>query len=223
MTTAIATKAPAPVLRRTQASRRAESETRMLRAASQLIGRKGLQATTLAEIGLLAGYSSGLPVSRYGSKLGLAEALLEDMDRWCQTTFKAATAGRRGLNSLKARVKAYLGGALSIPDGALALQMMRVEIPRTFPSLQSRLDALSQHWRQGIRDDLIDAQNLGEVRSNLDCGVYAELILAAMQGMMTGLVDSDLAGLQKRLPDLLCEMVRKWPAPTPSPGRPRIR
>ena len=203
---------PIPAQRRTQASRRAESDRRMLRAASHLISRQGLRATTMAEIGLLAGYSSGLPISRYGSKAGLVEALLEAMDQWCQTTFAAATAGRRGLDALEARVEVYVGGARSIPDGALALQMIRVEAPHGFPSLLPRLEILTRHWLDGIRDDLSDARSLGEVRADLDCEAYAEVILGAMQGLMTGRVGPALAELQRTLPNLLCEMVRKPPA-----------
>jgi len=211
-----------PTPRRTQAARRAESDRRMLRAASHLISRQGLRATTLAEIGLLAGYSSGLPVSRYGGKAGLVEALLEAMDHWCQTTFAAATAGRRGLDALKARVEVYVSGARAIPDGAQALQMIRVEAPHAFPSLLPRLDALTRHWREGIRDDLADARSLGEVRPDLDCEAYAEVILGAMQGLMTGRVGSALAELQQTLPDLLCEMVRGSSAPTSGPAAPAL-
>jgi AcrR family transcriptional regulator len=196
MTTAILN----PARRRSQAARREESDRRMLRAASHLISRQGLRATTLAEIGLMAGYSSGLPVSRYGSKAGLVEALLEAMDQWCQATFAAATAGRRGLDSLKAR---------AIPDGAQALQMILVETPHTFPALQPRLDALTRHWRDGVRDDLSEAQRLGEVDADLDCDAYAELVVGAMQGMMIGRVGRALDELQQGLPLLLCHMLRK--------------
>jgi AcrR family transcriptional regulator len=195
--------------RRTQAARREESDRRMLRAATHLISRQGLGATTLAEIGLAAGYSSGLPVVRYGSKLGLIEALLDSMDRWCRVTFAAATAGRRGLDSLKARVEAHIVGARTIPDGATALQTILVEARFAFPDLQPRLAALTEYMRQGIRDDLLDAQRLGEVRNDMDCDVYAGLILGTIRGMMIDKIGHGLDELQRALPPLLCEIVQQ--------------
>ena len=47
--------------RRTQAERRAESDSRMLRAATQLIAKHGSAGVSLAKIGVAAGYSRGLP------------------------------------------------------------------------------------------------------------------------------------------------------------------
>jgi AcrR family transcriptional regulator len=194
--------------RRTQASRRDESDNKMLRAASHLISRQGVRATTLAEIGLAAGYSSGLPAVRYGSKLGLIHALLESMDRWWQATFTAATAGRSGLAALTARIDAYIGGAKSIPEGAAALQAILVEARYSMPELQPRIADLTEHWRQGFRDDLREAQRLGEVNTDIDCELYAELILGAARGMMIDRLGQDLADLQQTLPPLLSGLMR---------------
>lgn len=199
-----------PPRRRSQAARRAESDRRMLRAASELIAHQGLRATTLAEIGLLAGYSSGLAVSRYGSKAGLVEALLQAMDSWCLTTFAAATAGLQGLAALQARVAVYVGGAHAIPDGARALQMIRIEVPHSFPALQPRLDALMDHWLQGFRCDLEEARQQGEVAAGLDCAAYAELIVGALQGMMIGRDGAALVALQHSLPGLLRDMLQRY-------------
>lgn len=200
--------APSPK-RRTQAARREQSDRRMLRAAAYLIGRRGLHVTTLAEIGVRAGYSSGLPVVRYGSKLGLVDALLEAMDRWCETTVASMTEGRQGLDALKARAEAYIVGARTIPDGAAALQTIIVEARYAFPELQPRIEAFLERWRLGFRDDLLDARRLGEVRGDLDCEAYANLILGAMRGMTIGRFGEELREVQRELPPLLCEMVRQ--------------
>lgn len=182
----------------------------MLRAASQLIGRQGLGATSLAEIGLAAGYSSGLPVVRYGSKLGLLEALLDDMDRWCEATYTAATKGRRGLDSLRARIAAHVGSTRTLPEGTAAFQAMVIEARYSFPSLEKRLTALIQRWRQGFRDDLLDAQRLGEVPADMDCDAYADLIHGAMRGMLIDRRGHGLQELQRTLPALVCDMLRRF-------------
>ena len=67
--------APAPV-RRTQAQRREESDTRLLSAAAAIIAREGYLAATLERVGMEAGFSRGLAGRKYGSKDGLIEAVI---------------------------------------------------------------------------------------------------------------------------------------------------
>jgi AcrR family transcriptional regulator len=69
--------APLPNLpRRTQAQRRAESETRLLTAAAEVIASEGYLAATLERVGERAGFSRGLASRKYGSKDGLIEAVI---------------------------------------------------------------------------------------------------------------------------------------------------
>ncbi|MEN9717965.1 MAG: hypothetical protein RIQ99_843 [Pseudomonadota bacterium] len=69
--------APLPHLpRRTQAQRRAESETRLLTAAAEVIASEGYLAATLERVGERAGFSRGLASRKYGSKDGLIEAVI---------------------------------------------------------------------------------------------------------------------------------------------------
>jgi AcrR family transcriptional regulator len=79
-------------VRRTQAERRAESERRVLRAAAELIVERGIEGTSLAEIGRRAGYSHGLVHQRFGSKDALIERLTEEAVR----LFTSSTVTRVG-------------------------------------------------------------------------------------------------------------------------------
>ncbi len=72
----------APV-RRTQASRRADATRSLLDSAAVLFAQRGIDQTSLADIGELAGYSRGLANHHFGSKAALIEQLIEH----CQTTF----------------------------------------------------------------------------------------------------------------------------------------
>ena len=67
----------APILRRTQAERRDESQRRLLEAAAALIQERGMAAATFENIGVRAGYSRGLATQHFGSKQGLIEALID--------------------------------------------------------------------------------------------------------------------------------------------------
>jgi len=82
--------------RRTQATRRKESDRRMLRAAARLFAERGVSGTSLADVGVAAGYSRGLPVERFGTKLGLIVALLDAMDAWFQAHISKVLVGVEG-------------------------------------------------------------------------------------------------------------------------------
>ncbi|WP_332765320.1 TetR/AcrR family transcriptional regulator [Phenylobacterium sp.] len=62
--------------RRSQAERRDESERRLLAAAAELVVERGMAAATFENIGARAGYSRSLVTQRFGSKRGLIDALI---------------------------------------------------------------------------------------------------------------------------------------------------
>ncbi|WP_374574416.1 TetR/AcrR family transcriptional regulator [Phenylobacterium sp.] len=65
--------------RRTQAERRDQSERLLLAAAAELVGERGVGAATFENIGQRAGYSRGLATQKFGSKQGLIEALIAQL------------------------------------------------------------------------------------------------------------------------------------------------
>jgi AcrR family transcriptional regulator len=65
--------------RRTQAQRRDQSERLLLQAAAELIVERGINAATFENIGSRAGYSRGLATQKFGSKQGLIEALIAQL------------------------------------------------------------------------------------------------------------------------------------------------
>ena len=87
--------------RRTQAERTATAHRRMIRAAVRLIARQGYTRTTLAQVGKEAGYTGGLVSHHFGSKEGLARALVERAaGRFYQYKLLAATRGKSCLDAL---------------------------------------------------------------------------------------------------------------------------
>lgn len=84
---------PAPLPRRTQAQRRAQSEDRLLAAAAELIATEGYLAATLERVGARAGFSRGLASRKYGSKDGLIEAVIRHVSAHVHAQVDAAIAG----------------------------------------------------------------------------------------------------------------------------------
>lgn len=170
--------------RRSQAERREESDRRMLRAAAELIARRGLSGTTLADIGQAAGYSRGLPVWRYGSKLALIAALLESMDAWLEAHLARSTEGKHGLAALRARIGAHIEAMRSSPIGTSAFYSIFIESLFAMPELKPYVTQWTDRWRKGFAADIRAAQVRGEIRSDVGADEQATLILCALRGLI---------------------------------------
>ncbi len=170
--------------RRSQAERRSESDRRMLRAAERLIARHGMAGTSLADVGIAAGYSRGLPVQRYGSKIGLIKALLEAMDSWFKAHLARKLDGASGLRALQIRIEAHLGSADRSAAATAALYAIYVESLCVTPELRQDVARFTQQWRDGLAADLLEARRRGEIGRRVDCQAEAAFLLAAMRGLM---------------------------------------
>jgi AcrR family transcriptional regulator len=94
--------------RRTQAERRAESDRRLLRAAAELIVERGIEGTSLAEIGRHAGYSHGLVHHRFGSKDALIERLTDEAVRLYTTVAVDRIGDSSGALAVRIVAETYL-------------------------------------------------------------------------------------------------------------------
>ncbi|MBV9835499.1 MAG: TetR/AcrR family transcriptional regulator [Alphaproteobacteria bacterium] len=178
----IADRKPPP--RRTQVDRREQSDRRMLRAATRLFARQGVSGTSLAEVGLAAGYSRGLPVDRYGSKLGLIEALLDSMAAWFEARVADSASGKRGVEAVLERIEAHVDGARKSPLATAALYSIYLESLAAMPALRPKVGALLDRWRGELVVGLRQAQAAGELRSDIDCEQHAAIILGALRGLI---------------------------------------
>ena len=96
---------------RKQTERRADSDARMIRAALYLIAAHGAAGCSLAKVGIDAGYSRGLPVARFGTKLGLLEAVMDTSEAWFQRRLQRRIGDRTGLEALFIRISVHFEGA----------------------------------------------------------------------------------------------------------------
>lgn len=173
-----------PPPRRTQVDRREESDRRMLRAATRLFARQGVSGTSLAEVGLAAGYSRGLPVDRYGSKRGLIEALLDSMAAWFAARVAGNTSGRQGVAAVMERIEAHVDGARKSPLATAALYAIYLESLGAMPALRPKVGALLDRWRGDLVVGLRQAQRASEIQGDIDCEQHAAIILGALRGLI---------------------------------------
>lgn len=195
-----------PTARRTQADRRRESDRRMLRAAARLVAERGVSGTSLADVGVAAGYSRGLPVERFGSKLGLIQALLESMDAWFQARLVSALKGVTGMKAVRLRVEAHLDGIKDTASTA-ALYSIYTESLFVMPELQPHVAAITSRWLDGLAENLRQARRAGDIGRHVNCEAEAKFLLAAMRGLVIQyLLDRSIADLARSRSKLLSRL-----------------
>jgi AcrR family transcriptional regulator len=170
--------------RRSQAERRGESERRMMRAAAKLIARHGVAGTSLAEVGIAAGYSRGLPVDRYGSKLGLVRALLAATESWFHDHLARELAGKSGLEAIELRTAAHLASVDRSDSATAALHAIYTASQSVMPEIKKPVAAFTKRWCAGLVMHMREGQRSGEIRKDIDCEAEARFLLAAMRGLM---------------------------------------
>ncbi len=174
-----------PSVRRTQEDRRAESDRRILGAAMRLIARNGAAGTTLADIGVAAGYSRGLPSERFGTKGALLDSLISRTEEAFQEQLGIDVGGKTGLAAVEARIEAHLNGAARSPDAVRALYLLYMESLTVAPELHAHIAELGRAYRDGFVGHLREARQAGEIDAGVDVQDHATVILGALRGMIT--------------------------------------
>lgn len=178
-----------PVSRRrqTQAERRRRSESKILNAALQVIARRGIAGTTLAEVGEAAGFSRGLATHLFGSKENLlcrcAEAVIAGT--WQRRLPEIGPAG--GVHALVAAIRDWLHLVETRTDFARAYYLIVQETYRSdageaLPLLQGVVRDLVTGAQGRFADYLSHAGAAGEIRADIDPQEMAWLIHATLRG-----------------------------------------
>ncbi len=169
--------------RRTQAERRAESEREILQAAAVLFGRQGYTATTLEQIGRKAGYSSALVSLRFGSKEGIAEAIVARLQTRAGSEVFDPEEGVAGIASLNRLFSGYSELLRNAEQWMRALFMLMTD---SLGPLSGQIDlfrAGNENFAAAIERAVREGQQAGEIRTDLDPEGTAFQVLAAVRGV----------------------------------------
>jgi AcrR family transcriptional regulator len=110
--------------RMTQAERTDLSDSRMLQAAVRLIVERGMDKTTLKDVGEQAGYSRGLAGYRFGSKAGLFEFIVRAIGEvWLQELTRV-TENKAGFAAIAAATDEHLRFCQEAPEEVRAFYML---------------------------------------------------------------------------------------------------
>lgn len=163
--------------------RRRISDRKMLRAATALIGTRGTAGANLAQIGIDAGYSRGLPVQRFGTKLNLLEAVLDAIEDRFMRHVEKRVGDKRGCAALTERIRLQLEAVRDMPESAVALYQLIVDSTGSIPELKPRIARLHRVYRDNLRLYMLQAQDMGELREDIDIEQSVRAISGTISGM----------------------------------------
>ena len=182
---------------RTQAERRAESESKLLRAALELIAAQGFAATTVAQIGTAAGYSRGLVTQHFGSKLGLVRSLLELIRDGFEEETVPGVASVPDRELLQAWVDRYIAALEADSARYRAILALQAESITSLEELRSDIAELNEMVRAYLKGRLAAAQARGEIRRGVDVHALVTAVLGMLRGTASQyLIDPDATDLQ---------------------------
>jgi AcrR family transcriptional regulator len=206
--------------RRTQAERRSQAERALLDAATVLFARRGVDRTSLADVGEHAGYSRGLVNHHFGSKAALVERLAQRS----QLDFVNQLAEFDGdeVDALVGFARSYLAAMCGhFQEGRAFLVMWGAALPEE-AGLQSVIAARDAQFRFGIESLLRLGQQKKTIKTGIDPGGLAIVVVAMLRGIAAQfLVDADSVDLAAT-GDACEQMLRHTLSPASAPrGRGR--
>jgi AcrR family transcriptional regulator len=200
--------------RRSQEERRSQAEQSLLDAAVRLFARRGIDQTSLAEVGEEAGYSRGLANHHFGSKA----ALVERLARRSQRNFveSLGEVGGQELQALVALAEAYLAGVSHHAGEMRAFFVMWGAALPEEAALRPVFVASDAGFRQGIEELVRAGQHSQTIRSEVDPVGVAIALVGQLRGIGAQfLVDPD--GVDLDAARTACaQFVRYTLAPTPA-------
>ncbi|MFC3172834.1 TetR/AcrR family transcriptional regulator [Novosphingobium bradum] len=171
-----------PAGRRTQAERRDQSIRSTIAAAIEIIGESGVAAATFETIGARAGYSRGLASAHFGSKQGLIEAVLHDLDdQSAVEVFNRRLIGLSGLPALLGYIDAAFAAARTTRARAY-FTLLAANLAETDPhhALFAQTHRRKLDW---LAEQIAAGQAAGEIRPGIDPEGGALLVATIVVGL----------------------------------------
>lgn len=180
--------------RRTQAERRAATESALLAAAAEVIVEFGVSALTLARVGDRAGYSRGIVTHYFGSK----RALLEAVARNAQSGLAAVVEGEDpGVDRLLRFIEEYLAsmaGSGRLWSAFLLLWVQAASSPELAAIMRDRDDYVREH----LCKDIAAGLEAGTITANVDPAAVAVAVIGQLRGIgLQLLLDPAAVDLQR--------------------------
>jgi AcrR family transcriptional regulator len=173
---------PTPAANRQQ-QRSDLSTRRLLDATASLIAERGLERTTLADIGTRAGYSQGLVTRRFGSKSNLLVALVDRLTaRFGPERLGDTVGDRTGPAAVRHILEEIRDDAVRSPSDVRGFYALMFEAVKPVPELRDRLRDLNRVFRHMLAELVAAGVRDGSVSPQVDPVAMANLITATLRG-----------------------------------------
>ena len=170
--------------RRTQAERKAESDARIIAAAVELFAERGYVSTTLNQIGDRAGYTGGLVSNRFGSKVQLLHAVLDDIyEKFTRETMLRLDGVDSVLERLDLYADVFLDRVTRPRSEVHALYVVMGEAIGAVPEIREEVAEFTEHTVRSVARLIEEGVASGELRPDLRPLEAASLLLAMMRGL----------------------------------------
>ncbi len=156
----------------------------MLEAAVRLICERGVERTTLKEVGELAGYSRGLAGSRFGSKERLLGFVVRAIGEQWLRELTAVTRGRSGLAAIEAATDAHFRFVAEAPDHVRAFYSLWFESIGARSAVRPAIRRIHERRRRDVEAWILAAQDAGDVDRTVDAGALAAQFAASITGIV---------------------------------------
>lgn len=188
--------------RRSQAQRRAETEYRVIAAATALIAEKGSRAVSLAEVGRLAGYSRGIVNHQFETKQKLLAAVVSSAQQ-----FELPFTEDGGLDQLLILVSAYLNN-LQRPSPKVRAFLLLWSEALADPTLGPLFDERDSWFRRLLADQVRVGVQDNSIRSDADPEAVAVSLLGLLRGIGMQLVSGNQLPASTKVHDSAVQMLR---------------
>jgi AcrR family transcriptional regulator len=170
--------------RRTQAERRAASESRLLAATAQLIAERGTTAVGFGEIAKAAGVSHGLPSYLFGTKSGLLCALVDGYTRSIRSELVTMGLGEAsGLAAIETAMRIVVGTLHDPWPQARALNILLGEALGPDAGLRAAVNRYHAELRTMVSGWMREGIEAGEIRPDVRPDEQATLWMAVLRGV----------------------------------------
>lgn len=169
--------------RRTQAERTKASDQRMFDATVKLIVERGPSATSLTEVGVLAGYSRGLASHRFGSKDRLFNFVVLRLSEIWLAKLTEVTANKVGMAAIEQAVEQHYQFCVDSPDYARTLYILWFESLNSESELSDTIKSIHQRRFQDVVNWVLHDQTIPE-RVKREADVLAAQFSASVIGIV---------------------------------------
>jgi AcrR family transcriptional regulator len=167
----------------TQAERTALAETRMVKAAIDLLNTAGIQGTTLVAIGERSGYSRGLATHHFGSKAGLFRTVLKRLSSAWSNELNAKLGEQTGLEAIKTAIDTHLAHALRHPEFIRAQNILWGAALDPSSEFKPNVTEYKRIQRESVAEWIKGGQQSGEIRKDIHPDRFAEQYYGGLVGI----------------------------------------